>query len=71
MDTQRRNGTDMEQSVDKRLKAIEILRKWVDVRIDKVNYGEAHLYLIGGEENEKIELFLSYNDAELLRKVLN
>lgn len=60
----------MEQSVDKRLKAIEILRKWVDVKIDKVDYGEAHLCLIGGED-EKIELFLSYDDAELLRKVLN
>ncbi len=63
----------MEQSVDKRLEAIEILRKWVSIswRENPEYSGQAICKLMDGEEEIEIEMYIPIYEAELLGKVLN
>ncbi len=62
----------MEQSVDKRLEAIEILRRWISVKAkeDAHTAGEARVFLEDGCGGV-CELICANYEAELLMKVLN
>lgn len=59
----------MEQSIDKRLEALEILRRWLLVEICETEGGNTHVKLSDGDE-QSIDVYMAYHEAVLLKKAM-